>query len=107
LPGGVHVKRFLFVKLYQGVDKTTEQKEIFALLVENIRLFDRIITNTDELNKRLVTAFIVAMLAFSFTIMGTAWLYFKTDYQYPEPPAVTQTQSNNQNVNDNKNGGNE
>jgi len=87
------------------VDKTTEQEEISALLVENIRLFDRIITKTDELNKRLVTAFIVAMLAFSFTIFGISWLYFKSDYLYPEIPPVTQTQTNDQKVDINTNGG--
>ena len=73
-----------------------EDRDIVELLKENIRLFDKVVTATDGINKRLVTAFIVAMLAFSFTIFSITYLYFRTDYLYPETSQeVTQTQNVN------------
>ena len=73
-----------------------ENRDITELLKENIRLFDKVVTKTDEINKRLVTAFIVSLLAFSFTIFSITYLYFRTDYDYP---SLDQTQTVTQNVN--------
>lgn len=74
-----------------------ENRDITELLKENIRLFDKVIVATDGINKRLVTAFIVAVLAFAFTVFSITYLYFKTDYDYP---SVDQTQTVTQTVNE-------
>lgn len=68
-------------------------------------LCENIITKTDGLNKRLTTVIIVAVISFCLTLLGMTYLYFQSDYTYPDSN-VTQTNTQDVNFNTEK-GGNE
>jgi hypothetical protein len=65
-------------------------------VAELIKLSSEMINKTDQINQRLVTAIITLSVTFCFTLVGFAYFYFTTNYEYG---TVNQTQSNTENSN--------
>lgn len=74
-------------------------------LTETLKLITKVLNDTNDINKRLTNAFIVAIVAFSLcfsiTIVGITYLYFRSDYQYG---TINQTQGNSSTANINMKG---
>lgn len=55
---------------------------------ELIKLSSEMINKTDQINQRLVNSIIVICtafcLCFTITVVGISYLYFTTDYSYPQ-----------------------
>lgn len=51
---------------------------------ELIKLSSEMINKTDQINQRLVNSIIVMCMVFCLTAVCVSYLYFTTDYSYPQ-----------------------
>lgn len=65
-----------------------EEKSLIDQLNRQCDLCEKFVFKTNEINKRLTTLVVVVTAVLAFTILGMTWIYFSTDYTYPD---VTQT----------------
>lgn len=77
-------------------------------LTDALKITIKALNQADEINKRLTIANIVQTVAFSLcfviTVVGMTYLYFRSDYTYPQIQQ-TQIDSNNSSSNVDMKGG--